>query len=854
MKYKGKNIREISFPVGGIGTGCIGLAGNGRLIDWEIYNRPAKASENFYTHFAVKAESEGKILDARVLQGDLVASFMGPTIKASYHGYGHGPSCFGLAGMPHFKDSEFEGEFPFASLSFKDEHFPGSVKLTAFNPFIPLNEDDSSIPAAFYEIEFTNFTGKDIYYTAAFSCRNPNKELCSNRYTREGDISKIFMYSDKYPKDDIGYYDMTIATDCPTLSYQEAWYRAGWKDDFITYWRNFNEDLDFTNRHYDEPNKKSGDHGTLAAKIKVCSGESKKVRFILSWNVPNNYNYWQPCKKEVDGKEVDVTWKNYYATLFEDSRASADYALKNWDRLYAETLRFKNELFSQTLPGKIIEAISCTISVLKSPTVWRLEDGSFYGWEGSQEIDGACEGTCTHVYNYAYAMPFLFPRLERSIRDLDYKYNFKKAGKMEFRMALPLGRPDYVPFHACVDGQMGGVFKTYRDWKICGDDEWLKKNWPRVKEALAYAWSPDNEDHWDSDKDGILDGRQHNTLDTELFTASSWLEGYYMLALRAASIMADYLGEHEQADEYRKLYDNGKKYLEENLFNGEYYFQKIDLNDRSLVADYDDADGVWNEEVGEVKYQIGEGSEIDQIGAQWHSDIIGLGEIFDTQRAKSAALFMYNHNFKKSMRENANPWRLYCIDDEAGAIICDYPKNKRKPAVPMSYAEETMHGFEYMLAAQLIKFGMIDKGLEIIAGVRDRYDGEKRNPFNEMECGNNYARNMATFSFIPIFSGFEFDMPHGMIGFNPIIAGRFKAIWSLDPAWGNVEVDNGTINVNIISGKLKLNELRVPFENIGDITVDSVLISKDKYKTDGRRILFSDKMNITSNICVSERK
>ena len=307
--------------------------------------------------------------------------------------------------------------------------------------------------------------------------------------------------------------------------------------------------------------------------------------------------------------------------------------------------------------------------------------------------------------------------------------------------------------------------------------------------------------------------------------------------------MADYLGEKEQAEEYRALYANGKKYLEEELFNGKYYFQKIDLGDYSLVAPFDDAAGVWNEEVNEIKYQIGEGSEIDQVGAQWHSDIIGLGDVFDKERVKSAVDFMYHHNFKQSMREHTNIWRIYCLNDEKGAVICEYPEGARKPAVPLAYAEETMHAFEYMLAAQLLSAGLIDKGLEVIAGVRDRYDGTMRNPFNEMECGNHYSRNMCTFSFIPILSGFEFDMPHGMIGFNPKLSGYFKSIWSLDCGWGNFECDEGWCKVNMISGKLPLDELRVPFEKVSKVVVDGKEITD--YRVEGRSILFSNKTTIT---------
>lgn len=855
MRYTGKKTTEISFPIGGIGTGSIGLGGDGRLVDWEIYNRPAKGSHNYYSHFAVKAEADGKVLDARVLHGDIQGSRMGPVMRGSHIGFGFGPHCFTMGGLPHFRNTEFNGEFPIATMDFSDEHFPGKVQLTAFNPFIPLNEDDSSIPAAFFEIAITNLSGKTIDYTAAFSVKNPFKKQAVNRYHKEDGISHIYLYQKEYDEDDINYGDLCIATDAEDLSYQEAWYRAGWRDDYITFWRNFTTFGPLQPRSYADDGKNGengGDHGTLAVKLSIEPGSSKKVRFLISWNNPNCYNYWLPYKETVNGVEKDVTWKNYYAKLFKNSIASADYAFKNWDRLYNDTKRFKDEFFAQTLPGKTIEAASCGLPVLKSPTVMRLENGELYGWEGLMELEGACEGTCTHVWNFAYALPFLFPRLERSIRDLDYKYNWREDGKLEFRMALPLGRQG-VPFHACVDGQMGGIIKCYREWKICGDDEWLKKNWEHIKGALEYAWAPTNPDKWDLDKDGILEGRQHNTLDTELFTASPWLEGFYVAALRAASIMADYLGEKDKAEEYMALSLNGQKYIEENLFNGKYYFQKVDLNDRSLLdrfADDKEIEGCWNEETNEIKYQIGEGSEIDQMAAQWHADIVGLGDIFDPERVKIATESMYHNNFKKCIREVYNPWRLFCIDDEAGAIICDYPEGVRKPSIPMSYAEETMHGFEYMMAALLIAHGHIDMGLEVIAGVRDRYDGEYRNPFNEIENGSNYARSMASYSYIPLFQGFEFDMVKGMLGFKPLLKGYFRGVWSLDPAWGNVICDDDYINVNIISGKIALNELRIPFESVASVTVDGRELSADEYTLDGRAVKFNDTVNFTESVMV----
>ncbi|MBQ7500598.1 MAG: hypothetical protein IJT91_06860 [Clostridia bacterium] len=851
MRYEKKKTTEIIFPIGGIGSGCVGLAGNGRLVDWEIFNRPNKNSENHYTHFAVKAAVDGKTVDTRVLHGDWQGSFMGPHMKASYLGYGWGPNTYTLAGMPHFRNTVFDGEFPIAKIYFSDEHFPGNVTLTAFNPYIPLNARDSSIPGAFFEIEFENLGADTIDYTAAFSCKNPLGNKALNRLVKKDGMTSIYMYQEEFDKEDVGYGDLTIATDAEDVSYQEAWYRAGWKDDFITYWKNFNEDPVFRNRSYTTYNIKNrgGDHCTIAARITAAPGEKKRVRFILTWNVPNNYNYWNPYKDE-NGK--DISWKNYYATIFENSTASAEYSLANWDRLWGKTKMFHDQLFSQTLPGKTIEAISYALSVIKTPTVMRIgEKGDLYGWEGCQEIEGACEGSCTHVWNYEYVLPFLFPELERSMRDLDYKYNLREDGKLEFRMALPLGRKG-EPFHACLDGQMGGVIQCYREWKICGDDEWLRGHWEHIKAAIAYAWAPTNEDKWDLDKDGILEGRCHNTLDTELFAPSSWLEGFYIAALKAAAEMADHLGDTEAAEEYRRLFANGKKYIEDNLFNGEYYFQKVDLGDKHLLDGFAETEELWTDEFNEIKYQIGEGSEIDQVVAQWHADLCGLGEIFDPERVKSAVGAMYRYNFKKTMRENSNPWRYFCLDDEAGAIICDYPEGRRKPAIPLSYAEETMHGFEYVLAALLIKNGMIDKGLEVIAGVRDRYDGEKRNPFNEIECGSNYSRNMATYSFELIFSGMEYDTPKGLIGFDPILKGYFKSIWSLGTAWGFVETNDKSIRTVLIDGRLKLKKFGTNLKKIDKVWLDGEEeLSPDKYTTDGRYIIFNDEVEIDHMIMAS---
>jgi len=817
--YKGAKTKEISFPLGGIGSGCIGLAGNGRLIDWEIFNRPNKGSTNGFSHFAIKAEAGNRVLDAKVLNGDLQPPYTGQLHKPAFQSFGFGPSRSTMAGAPHFREVEFQGEYPIARLRFKEEKFPGKVTMTAFNPYIPLNDKDSSIPGAFFEIEVTNTTDQQITYTICLNIQNP-LPASVNTFSQDNGISYIHLTSEKFESDAPEYGDISIATDAADVSYQEYWFRGAWFDNLSIYWRDLTTPGRFKNRSYD--NAGVHDHGLLGAHLAVEPRSTHRVRFIITWNFPNCYNYWHPEPDDCNdgsscgGGRKPTSWKNYYATIFADSTDSALYSMQNWDRLYADTLLFKEALFSSTIPSFALDAISANLCVLKTPTVLRLEDGSFYGFEGCNPGSGCCEGSCTHVWNYTYVLPFLFPQLERSMRDLDFKYNQREDGKMSFRLQLPLGR-ERSAFRACADGQFGGVIKTYRDWKISGDSKWMEKHWPAIEKSIEFAWAETNEDKWDLDKDGVLEGRQHHTLDMELFGPNSWLTGFYLAALKAAAEMAAFLGKTEKAEEYRALFTHGKKWVDEHLFNGEYYHQLIDVKDKSVLDPFVDNDPnvvgtYWNDEHKQLKYQIGEGCGIDQVHAQWQANICGLGEIFDPEQTKRALASIYKHNFKQ-MRDHFNPCRLYCLNDEAGLLICEWPENKEKPAIPLPYAEETQNGYEYQAAIHMVQEGLVDQGLDVIKAIRDRYDGEKRNPWNEFECGSNYARSMASFALLPALSGFEFDLVKGHIGFNPKrpLNGEYKCFWSLGTGWGIFEMKPGRIVIRVLYGQLELRTINLPF-------------------------------------------
>ncbi|MDI9498775.1 MAG: GH116 family glycosyl-hydrolase [Bacillota bacterium] len=810
--YEGSRRNEILFPLGGMGAGSISLDGSGRLRDWEIFNRPNKGSYNGFSAFFIRAEEAGRVIDARALHTDLAPPYTGrPIPGAEFREYGFGPHRHLLAGVPHFADGSFYGCFPEARLDFRDDSFPGRVALEAFSPFIPHDDLNSSLPAAFFTVCLTNSTEATLDYTAVLSLNNPFPAPRSN-LAPDGPWHRMLLRGNPAPELPHELGTLAMATDAADISFQQYWYHGGWFDNLNLFWRDLNTPGPFRNRDCHGPDGE--DVAVLAAHFRLAPGETRRVRFLIAWHVPHYWAYWKHPERE----PWEKSWTNYYATRFADATAVVNHCMGRWDELAARTRSFRETLQSSTLPSEALEALTGNLAVLKSPTVLRLTDGEFYGWEGCHTTAGSCEGSCTHVWNYAFALPYLFPRLERSMRELDYSYNLRPDGGMPFRLQLPLGSPR-SDFRPCVDGQMGGVLKVFREWKICGDTDWLRRWWPAVKKSLHYAWSPDNPDRWDPGRTGILTGRQHHTLDMELFGPNAWLELFYVAALRAAALMAEALGDPD-AELYEQLAAEGRRYTEERLFNGEYFNQDIDVTDRTLLEPYLDGDTLtgastlgayWNEETGEIKYQIADGCHIDQVLAVWMAELCGVGEIVDRGLVERALAAIFRHNYLPSFRHHFNPCRIYGLNDEAGVVICTWPGESRKPAVPIPYAEESMHGFEYQVASHMIAHGMVDEGLMIVRSIRDRYDGEKRNPWNEFECGSNYARSLASWALLPVFSGFRCDLVRQSLGFRPLQElAEHRYFWAAGTGWGQIAIDAAGACLSVREGGLVLRRLELP--------------------------------------------
>lgn len=788
--YQNEQLKEIVFPLGGIGAGSIGLAGNGKLVDCEIFNRPNRESVFKYSCFAVKAEDEMGVVDWRVLNGDNTRDFVGTL----YQDYGRGvPDP--MSGMQHFEDVTFRGEFPFAALDFADRSFPGAVTLEGYNPFIPSNSEDSSLPGAFFTVRVRNNSDRRLNYSVSFNVTNPFEKKGLHVLDEEGGMTAITLHGAEENPDEPQYGNLTIATDhTGPISYQQNWFRGLHRDMPTMFINDFSAFGPFRNRAYEPSEKVYDDTASLCPGCVLEPGEETAFRFVLSWYVPNIYVDW------FSGVDPYVL-KNYYSTRYKDSKEVAAYALENWARLYDETKRFADALSGSTLPECVSDAIQGNLATLKTTTCLRLQDGSFWAWEGVWQKAGSCHGTCQHVWAYAYTLPFLFPDLERGARSNEFDYSLRDSGMMLFRL-----HPNFDGQGleiACVDGQMGAVMQAYRDWKICGDTDWLRAYWPKIKLALEYAWSEENAHRWDPQRSGLITGRQHHTLDRELFGPYAWLTGFYHAALLAGAEMAEAMGEADKAQEYRDIFRRGHEKLEAETFNGSYYIHKVDLADKSVLDVYPDAaETYWSDETGQVKYQIHKGCEIDQVLADWHTDLMGLPHVFDQSHRKSALEAIYNTNFR-TMRDHSNPWRIFACNEEKGVVMCAWPEGEEKPLIPILYTEECMTGFEYAFACNMLQCGMEDKALEIVQAVRARYDGAKRNPWAELEAGASYARAMASYAFLLTYSGFQYDLSRNMIGFIPLRQGKY--FWSVAGAWGNVEIAENRVTLCLLYGQLKLD-------------------------------------------------
>jgi uncharacterized protein (DUF608 family) len=798
--YDQDHIYKIALPVGGIGTGTVSLGGRGNLQDWEIMNRPAKgynpgSGRNNSPFFVLYTEVDGK-KDTRLLEG--------PVPFYLYEG-----SSGAVAtnhGMPRFSENTFDAAYPFGQVNLKTPQIPVDVKIKSFNPLIPADVDNSSIPIAVIDFVLTNTSDEEVSFSICGTMQNfigedgSGGSASDNRNTFREDrgVRGIFFTTDGVDSAYEQWGSMALVTASEgSISYRTGWLQERWGSSILDFWDDFSDNgiLDYRRDGEKGAPMRSLAEGTvtpvtskpmasLALGDKIAPRSTRTIRYLLTWHFPNR-TAWST-----------ETLRNYYTTQYEDAWDVVMRTAPVLPELEKRTIEFVETFCSSDLPGEVIEAALFNISTLRTQTCFRLDDGNFFVWEGCNDRSGCCFGSCTHVWNYEPATAFLFGDLARTMRNVEFGLATNDIGLMNFRVKLPY---DEIPEFAktAADGQMGCLLKVYREWQLSGDDEFLKSLYPKAKSALSYAWIKGG---WDANQDGVMEGVQHNTMDVEYYGPNPQMTIWYLGALRAMEEMSSYMKDKEMTKKCRELFENGSKWTDENLFNGEYYIQKIVVPPKEDIPKEHLA-GMGTLDYGNPDYQLGEACLVDQLVGQYLAHVCGLGYLVKKENVATTLQSIMKYNYRSDLNSHFNCMRSYALADESALLMAAYPRTR--PVNPFPYFTEVMTGFEYTAAVGMLQEGQIENGLKCISNIRDRYDGRKRSPFNEAECGHHYGRAMASWSALLTLTNFQYSGVSKKMTFTSKPGTYF---WSNGYAWGTCKVEEGSATLDVVYGELPISE------------------------------------------------
>ncbi|TAK67911.1 MAG: hypothetical protein EPO22_02450, partial [Dehalococcoidia bacterium] len=410
----------------------------------------------------------------------------------------------------------------------------------------------------------------------------------------------------------------------------------------------------------------------------------------------------------------------------------------------------------------------------------------------------------------AQAMPHLFPSLERTLREMEFHECQDERGHQVFRSFLPIRRASKTAheFHAAADGQLGGIMKAHREWRICGDTAWLRALWPRIRRSLDYCIEA-----WDPDRLGVAREPHHNTYDIEFWGADGMCTSIYLGALRAAIAMGEALG--EDVAPYRELLSRGRERMERDLFQGEYFIQRIEwrqlrANDPASMAGLRTSYSPEATEMLETegpKYQYGRGCLSDGVIGAWLGEMCGVPPFLDPGKVESHLLSVFRHNFRGSLRDHANPQRAtYALGDDAGLLLCSWPEGGDL-SLPFVYSNEVWSGIEYQVASHLMLCGHVEEALQIVLATRARYDGATRNPYDEYECGHWYARALASYGMLHGLTGARYDAVDRTLHVRPRAPGDLRAFICTATGWGTLRVDGGDVHVDVAYGTIDIDRV-----------------------------------------------
>lgn len=550
-------------------------------------------------------------------------------------------------------------------------------------------------------------------------------------------------------------------------------------------------------------------NGALSVPVSLEPGAEQQVTFVLTWHFPNrmrDFRYGLGPQRP----QFDYRLGNQYNHWFSDAVDAFQYVSENFDRLDRGTREFHDVFYDSTLPYWLLDAVSANLSIVRSPIIMWLEDGTVAGFEGT---DACCPMNCTHVYNYAMSMAFIFPELERIVREVDLLRQMNPDEHfIPHRTLLPLELPRLGntiagPLHHALDGELGTILKTYREWRFCGDDDWLRTLWDNLKLVMRHVL----DDH-DAAGDGVLRGEQPNTYDIHTYGSNTFVGSLYLAALRATEEMARHFDDDDFAQECRARFESGSAGYDATCWTGTFYRHVYD-SPEATPAMYEEENS-W-----------GPGCHVDQVFGQWWAHIVGLGYVLPREHVKQALAAIHKHNWRRDFHDHEHNQRVFAEGDEKGLLCCTWPDGGR-PENPVKYCDEVWTGLEYHVAASLMREGLVHEGMQIARGARDRYTGAQRNPWSELECGGHYARAMAAHDLLLAAGQVHVDLVSRTLSFAPSLNGDdFKSFFSTGSCWGSISQQRnpkGQANmVEVTYGTLELKRLQI---DSGDLKKPSVRI------------------------------
>lgn len=687
QNFGGDHLDRIALPLGGIGTGSISLGGRGNLRDFEVANRPAKGFQPSTAFFAVRAKKKDAEPQALVAEGPLPSWL--------YEG------AFGSAapnhGLPRFSEATFDTAYPFGRVHLADPEFPVAISMEAFNPFVYGDVATSSLPLAVIRHRITNPTDEPVEVSIALSLSNfigsnGVEDLHGgnvNELRQSAGLTGLRMSASGIDSqaESAGELTFSLLTDESSISTSQrtGWADYSWGGGLLDFWDDFVAD-----GHVDERDSTADRPiASLVGSVTVAANSDAALTFLITWAFPNRRAWRSEEYGGIDqGEYTDDLVGNACCNAYPDSWQAAIEFADRLEQLETDTLTSVIVVLGAEVPTPVTEAALANLSTLRSPTVFQTADGRFHGWEGVGDHAGSCFGTCTHVWGYEFATTLLFSEISRSFRRTQYELCTDESGLMSFRAGLPIEKSQSWKL-AAADGQMACLTHLYLDWRLSGDLDELRQLWPSAKRTLEFCWVPGG---WDADRDGVMEGVQHNTMDVEYYGPNSQMGSLYLAALLACSEMATALDDHDFAAECRRLFESGSSWIDQNLFNGKHYYHQV----RGVESLEDIAPGLRHVSMGSADIadpmlQLAEGCLIDQLVGDYASRLVGLGGVLDQSQVKTAVNTVYDRNYKKGFQKHFNNMRSFVLGNESAVLMCTY-EHDRRPVRPFPYFAEVMTG------------------------------------------------------------------------------------------------------------------------------------------------------------------